>query len=404
MKKALILLIFPVILLLGCKDEPTPPEELPPGYQHDIPWPSLADTPWPMNHHDPQSTGRSKYLGPQMGILAGVIPCRSMEGGVVIGSNSTVYTNSRYELIAMNYEGVIKWKDTIGVEITTVPLVLADGTIISADGLFTLLAVNPDGLVKWKYKTKSYIRVLSVNVDKNGNIYFLEDSKPATLHVLNKEGVLQWEVSDERFLSTIDSAPVFSPDGTILYIQGSIVYVLALNIKSKSIEWTFGNNILKTSPIVDSQGNIYVYPNFQVNGKNHFYSIKPNGELRWVFEYSGFPEISDNTEPTIDKNGNLYFAYDSIYSLSYEGKLRWKKGFEEGRNLSPLVCDAMNNIYVGICVSQDYQIIKCFSDSGAEKYSLTINTERALGTSPAITENGLMFYPTFRSLNIICIK
>lgn len=29
--------------------------------QYDIVWESLADSPWPMFHHDPQSTGRSKY-------------------------------------------------------------------------------------------------------------------------------------------------------------------------------------------------------------------------------------------------------------------------------------------------------------------------------------------------------
>lgn len=32
--------------------------------QVDIPWQTLADSPWPMIKHDPQLTGRSPYKGP----------------------------------------------------------------------------------------------------------------------------------------------------------------------------------------------------------------------------------------------------------------------------------------------------------------------------------------------------
>jgi len=33
----------------------------------DVPWPGLANSPWPMFLHDPQHTGRSPYRGPQEG-------------------------------------------------------------------------------------------------------------------------------------------------------------------------------------------------------------------------------------------------------------------------------------------------------------------------------------------------
>jgi len=32
--------------------------------QQPIPWPSLADSPWPFIRGDMQATGRSKYIGP----------------------------------------------------------------------------------------------------------------------------------------------------------------------------------------------------------------------------------------------------------------------------------------------------------------------------------------------------
>jgi len=61
------------ILFTTCKEpttliDPSPKEDIVP--QTDIPWSSLADTPWPMHHHDPQSTGRSNYSGPQNGIIS----------------------------------------------------------------------------------------------------------------------------------------------------------------------------------------------------------------------------------------------------------------------------------------------------------------------------------------------
>ena len=46
--------------MLSCKESPITPSESPkpPGYQEDIPWPSLADSPWPMFYGNPQNNGR----------------------------------------------------------------------------------------------------------------------------------------------------------------------------------------------------------------------------------------------------------------------------------------------------------------------------------------------------------
>ena len=60
----LLILFANLLLLTACEDEVIQSPPKPPGYQEDIPWPSLADSPWPMNHHDPQSSGRSKFIGP----------------------------------------------------------------------------------------------------------------------------------------------------------------------------------------------------------------------------------------------------------------------------------------------------------------------------------------------------
>ena len=44
-----------------------------------------------------------------------------------------------------------------------------------------------------------------------------------------------------------------------------------------------------------------------------------------------------NLDPTIDKNGNVYFGYLTIYSIDYTGKLRWKYEVDGHNNYSPLI-------------------------------------------------------------------
>ncbi|MDP2364134.1 MAG: hypothetical protein Q8M94_10235, partial [Ignavibacteria bacterium] len=86
----LLILCTNIILFTACKDEITQPPPKPPGYQEDIPWPSLADSPWPMYQHDPQNTGRSKYKGPQSGVTTWDYDSVSIESSVVIGLNGSI--------------------------------------------------------------------------------------------------------------------------------------------------------------------------------------------------------------------------------------------------------------------------------------------------------------------------
>ena len=53
------------------------------------------------------------------------------------------------------------------------------------------------------------------------------------------------------------------------------------------------------------------------------YSINSEGAINWEFNFIA-NTLWDNTEPTIDYNGNIYFGADTLYSLSNSGKLRWK--------------------------------------------------------------------------------
>ncbi len=85
-----ILLALLVVFCTNCErsTEPIENDKPPPGFQEDIPWPSLADSPWQMYHGDPQSTGRSKYPGPISGTIDWFVDSLYTYSGISIGDGS----------------------------------------------------------------------------------------------------------------------------------------------------------------------------------------------------------------------------------------------------------------------------------------------------------------------------
>ena len=118
---------------------------------------------------------------------------------------------------------------------------------------------SPDGSTLWTFEADANISIESINIDKNGNFYFVDDAKK--LYVLSNDGIILWSITDERFNKWATFHLTFSPDGNTLYIPGSTVTVLALDINTRTILWTFGDERLKTNAMVDSDGNIYTLVN-----------------------------------------------------------------------------------------------------------------------------------------------
>lgn len=390
------LMILLALFIYSC-DSSTKPEDEEPQIvpQVDIEWSSLANTPWPMHHHDPQSTGRSKYAGPQQGIISKRVYVGLSVTGISIGYNSTIFIATSYppfDFFAMDYEGNTKWVYSY-VRGYTTPLISRDSTIY-VSGSEYLLSFNHEGDTLWRKQIEKSTCV-GMNIDLDGNIYFINYFN--TLIVVDKNGDFRWKLEDDRLLGGPNAAPTFSPDSKILYLQGQDVSVLALNIESKSIEWTFGDQPLQSSPVVDNAGNLYILPGEDViYDKTSFYSLNPTGQIIWEFEFST-QRLFDNIEPTIDYNGNLYFGTDTLYSLTNSGKLRWKK-YLNGYISSPLISDINNVVYVA-ANNLDYgtNYIIAFDEAGSELWKIEDNEERLPGVSAAINENGTLFYPTWNN-------
>ena len=237
----LIVTQLTIFLLISCEDEVTQPPPKPPGYQEDIPWPSLADSPWPMGNHDPQNTGRSQYSGPTSGQIIDSIPAYNLQAGCVIGPDSTLYfiTSNPAVLTAVTLNGNIKWQRPIAVETSTTPLIDKNNRIYAAGGR-SLFCFTSAGDTVWEFQCDGFqILNANLNIDKNGNLYIIDETH--TLFSISPSGKLNWKFADIRIAPSSLHSPAFSPDGNTIYIQSNQVSLIALDINSvtiKSVSYT----------------------------------------------------------------------------------------------------------------------------------------------------------------------
>jgi len=397
----LMFLISLVILCTSCQRNTEPIEtDIPsPGFQEDISWPSLADSPWPMSRHDPQSTGRSKEIGPEAGIIEWSIEPYWLETGVSMGLESTILF-AYNSLFAYSTNGTAKWELRLNDFTNSTPIITADGTIYTTAGK-KLIAISTERTIKWEYEVDGNIGWM-INIGKDGIVYIIDIS--STLYAISSSGNLIWQFTDSRFTRNNFSGISFSPDGSTLYIPGSVSSVLAVDVQNQTTKWEFGQIRMYNSPIVDSDGNLYLLPNYNETGteRTQFYSINKNGEIRWVFYFKYEFSLFHSNTPTIDKNGNIYFATDTLYSLDYSGELNWKVGLE-GFSDCPLVCDNNCNVYVGTMFDGGFIAIYCYDSDGNLNWIIKDDTQQQVGGSPALGVNSL-YFPTWKSTKIYSIR
>ena len=348
------LVFFLVMFCTQCKKstEPIGNDEPPPGIQEDIPWTSLADSPWPMYHGDPQSTGRSKYPGPMSGVIEWTMDNLWVKSGVAIGYDHTLHFNSAgiiRGLIAANTDSSIKWnlKEVVNnMNVVSTPLVASDGTIYIGGGdRDRLFAVNSNGTIKWELETEGDVYTVGMNIGLDGTIYFVSGLNrgvgvPA-LNAVNPDGSLKWRLENAAFNYSVRSRIrlSFSPDGKTLYIPGQGPSVFAIDVESQSIKWSFGDVRIRGSVLVNSDGYLYFQSQVEsINeGKVALFCLNPDGSIRWSYAHDN-PVFSSNkmADGTMDINGNYYFALDTLYSFDYDGNLRWKLGLERIRRTTYL--------------------------------------------------------------------
>ncbi|MCF8357056.1 MAG: PQQ-binding-like beta-propeller repeat protein [Melioribacteraceae bacterium] len=407
--RAFITLLVIAILILNitsCKEKGTEPqpEPKPPGYQEDIPWPSLADSPWPMYRADPQNTGRSKGFGPQSGNVSWTSDSLGYFSSISLGYDSTIYVivmnfdefpaGENTGLFAFNLDGTIKWKfnypifdEKIG---GAAPIVLSNGGIIvNSPYENKLYCVNNNGTKRWEaFLGNNIITQNGLSIDKDGNIYALgtKNGTPVLIAV-GKMGEFLWDYQYENFWVGQISSMSISPDGKTLYIPGRQFGpgVIAIDVETQFIKWEFGRKGYAGDLLVDCSGNIYIITSDE-NNQGILYSLHPDGTLRWKYDLykdldNSWGYSSSILSLVMDKNGNLYTGKNEVISLDYSGKLRWQK---EGYKIwSSISIDKNNMLYFSIHGGAQKELI-CMNENGELIFSTYFNDPYYIDYSPVL--------------------
>ena len=384
-------------ILISCQKK-SPTETPPVNNTHpqvDIPWPSLADSPWPMFHHDPQSTGRSQYSGPKMGEIKWKFkPGGAIQSAITIGSDSTIYFSTCYEgenqssfLYALNTNGTLKWKLQLKLAPEAQPLIVADGTIFIATE--KLYAVNPDGSLKGSASLGNVISPF-LNIGIDGILYLVVDRQ---LVAINQQFDIIWKICQNNGFMVLNFP--FSPDGKVLYVFNyldSLYYtaLCAIEASNGEILWTFPTEDVNTQlkvipPTADSDGNIYFGAYGSLSNKSGFYAINDKGEKMW--KYSSNP----TSEPVIDSYGRIYFPETfHLISIDLLGNLMWK--IESELYQTTAICNKDNIIY--LCSPEH---INAFSENGDLLWQIPFVGNVTRISPPAIGEDNTLYVGTFNA-------
>jgi len=400
-KLKFLILFLSFILLFTCKNKN--PTETPPSNnrpQMDILWPSLADSPWPMFHHDPQSTGRSPYVGPRKGKIKWIFtPGGSIYNSIAIGTDSTIYFPTCYEiegnksaLYAVRPDGSLKWKIWLPLGSETQPMVIADGSILVSNGT-SIYFINPDdGRIMHQINFGRVNISTYLNIGIDGTLYFTAEE--GHLYAVSQQGDILWNIhTDEHFYSF--NFPI-SPDGSTIYIftekdHQSVAYLYAIQTDNGQIKWKHHigerQNTLY-SPLVDSDGNVY-YGTFHLGDSTGFYTLSSQGSLRWYY-----PGVVSN-EPTIDYDGKLYFQTGNIdqllISLDYLGDFCWQQ--EIGPNKTTFICDREGAIYA---FSTDRVRVSAFDNNGVLLWQINLEGYISRIAAPVIGSDGILYFGTYQ--------
>lgn len=390
---------------------------IPYGYtqqQQHIPWPSLADSPWPIGRGDAQATGRSKYIGPR---TPNVMWRKDMPLGIyhgpIIGFNDDLFVGTRaFTGFTGDTTNLFYSLDKNGNSIWTFitytpqaniagPTVTDKGTIYFAStepgGLY---AINPDGTLLWNNKKFSAVGLTRfISVAKNGNLYIpWFDS----LFVLKSE--------NGNIIDTLYSFSTYNIAGNIVFSTGgdTIFYITSGSLIATKINgellWSYslGNN--SGVPVVDNNNRTYLYGS--QSGNRFLYCINPNGTVNWQFPFSNTFEYFENySSPTIDRDGNIIFQTSTddsgyVYSVNYYGNLNWKTTLghygNDGAFINHgLVCDAEGKIYCGSSLGLSTNFW-CLDSDGTILWKLDLEGYE-FDSSPAIGSDGTLYIGTHLS-------
>ncbi len=346
-----------------------------------------TNAPWPMFRQNSRHTGQTNdnVLGVQKNPVVKWsfgFPQSSGYSYVILGSDSTVYTTSRYKLYALT-NGKKKWEydPPNTVRSRNSPAIGADGNIYIVFDDY-LHAVNPDdGLKKWECFIGGF-SYASPSVSTNNTIYIGSDDDK--IYAITN-GAIKWT---NRLGGNVMSSAAIGNDGTI-YVgcNNSKLYAITNGV----IKWSnkLAGQAYYSSPAIGPDNTVYIG-----GWHNNLYAIT-NGVIKWTNRLgSSIPYSS----PAIGPDGTIYVGCNDhkVYAINSDGSLKWTNRLGNSIYSSPTV-GSDNTVYIG-CYDKKLYAITNGVIKWTNKFSSTIYY-----SSPAIGNDGTIYISLDSTLGVQAI-
>ena len=356
----------------------------------------LADTPWPMFHHDLNHTGLSTHHGPDTSTVKWIFPTGDrISGSAAIGEDGTIYigTHDKYSwtgsrLYAIYPDGTEKWHWTppshkIFNFIDSTPAVASDGTLYVGCGDRSLYALYPNGTLKWEFyasppwwwkwckEYKGFV-LTSPAISQDGTIYIGNNNH--RLYAINPDGTQKWSYKTK---GAIRSSPAIGAHGTI-YVGSHDKKLYAIN-PDGNLEWKYSTHgWVVSSPAIGPDGTVYVGSH-----DKKLHAINPDGSRQWKYPTCGWIVSS----PAIGADGTIYVGSNDrkLYAVNPDGTLQWKYSTDCYILSSPAI-DADGTIYVG---SFDKKL-HAVNPDGSSLWNYSTGN-RIFYSSPVIASDGTIY-------------
>jgi outer membrane protein assembly factor BamB len=139
---------------------------------------------------------------------------------------------------------------------------------------------------------------------------------------------------------------------------------------------------VRSSPALDSSGNIYVNTAYDyLGGYRAFSCLRPSGSLVWTYVT---PDLGLDASPAVGEDGYIYMQFtDSLRCLRSNGTIRWAYGGAYGTASSPAV---MPN---GDMYARARDRIDCLDSNGTFRWSHSLDMR--IESSPAAGTDGRVY-------------
>ena len=344
---------------------------------------------WPQAGHDGHRSGAATVRGPQIGHLRWT---RRLEGNVTPGpviepDGTIVAATNRGVLHGIDpASGADRWTfdggGSYGIDLSTSPAVLPDGTILWPGPHDSLYGLSGKGRALWRETFPGQPSSPAVSADGRHAVVGSSDGTVRAFDVTGGGHRRLWSVTESG--SSFGSVALSPTDPNRVY-QTEDDRLLAIDNGTVAWSRTLGA-VTEVSPAVGPDGTVVVGDNSHDERAFH-----PDGSLAWTY-HRGYQTYSS---PIVTADGTAWFGDHGAYVTGVDattGALRGrfrgehvepKGGPSVGVWTSPLV-DAAHDVYWGTRLGHIYGR----SPSGASLFD--ISTGATVDSYPALTADGLL--------------